>query len=203
MQTLVTNGSYCSISGHRRPLVPIGSTYFKGSVAIGPIWNWSHCGTVLYASLSKVHILTDSHKKAFLFGPWVPWSAGFHPMTPDPRVHGPTRGWRSKSRASFKSVSSTFLLWKQLWQIVGRTSVSLVTLTNGSRNEDHHDLYFTVKWFCLISSRLFNVWTSYFGIMCQYALMFDLKINIGHYDLYFMVQWFCLISWRLFDIWTS
>ena len=46
-----------------------------------------------------------------------------------------------------------------------------------------------VQWFCLISWRLFDTWTSYFGIMCQY----DLKINVGHYDLYFMVQWFCLV----------
>ena len=28
----------------------------------------------------------------------------------------------------------------------------------------------------------------YFGIMSQYDLMFDLKINVGHCDLYFMVQ---------------
>ena len=58
------------------------------------------------------------------------------------------------------------------------------------------------QWFCLISWRLFDIWTPYFGIMSQYDPMFDLKINAGHLDLYFMVQWFCLISWRLFDIWT-
>ena len=61
---------------------------------------------------------------------------------------------------------------------------------------------FMVQWFCLISWRLFDVSTPYFGIMSQYDLIFDLKINVGHCDLYFMVQWFCLISWRLFDIWT-
>ena len=59
-----------------------------------------------------------------------------------------------------------------------------------------------VQWFCLIFWRLFDVWTSYFGIMSQYDTTFDLKINVGHCDLYFMVQWFYLISWRLFDIWT-
>ena len=48
--------------------------------------------------------------------------------------------------------------------------------------------------------RLFDVSTSYFGIMSQYDTMFDLKLNVGHCDLYFMVQWFCLVSWRLFDI---
>ena len=69
-------------------------------------------------------------------------------------------------------------------------------------NVGHCDLYFMVQWVCLISWRLFDISTSYFGIMSQYDLMFDLKINVGHCDLYFMVQWFCLISWRLFDIWT-
>ena len=98
---------------------------------------------------------------------------------------------------------STFLLWKQLRQIGGRTSVRLVTLTCGSWSEGQHDPYFTVQWFCLISWRLFDVWTSYFGIMSQYDLTCDLRINVGHYDLYFTVQWFCLISWRLFDVWTS
>ena len=65
------------------------------------------------------------------------------------------------------------------------------------------DLYFTVKWFCLISWRLFDICTSYFGSMNQYDQRFDLKINVGHCDQYFMVQWFCLISWGLFDICTS
>ena len=32
----------------------------------------------------------------------------------------------------------------------------------------HCDLYFMVQWFCLISWRLFDVWTSYFGILSQY-----------------------------------
>ena len=57
--------------------------------------------------------------------------------------------------------------------------------------------------FCLISLRLFDVWTSYFGLTSQHDLTFDLKINVGHCDPYFMVQWFCLISWRLFHVWTS
>ena len=58
----------------------------------------------------------------------------------------------------------------------------------------HCDLYFMVRWLCLISWRLFHVWTSLFGIMNQYDPMHDLKINVGHCDLYFTVQWFCLIS---------
>ena len=97
---------------------------------------------------------------------------------------------------------STFLLWKQLVQIFGQTWLNLVTWTCGSWSEGQHDLYFTVQWFCLISWRLFDERTSYFGIMNQYNPRFDLKINVGHCDLYFMVQWFCFVSWRLFDVWT-
>ena len=84
-------------------------------------------------------------------------------------------------------------------QVVGQTWLTLVTWTCGSWSKGQHDLYFTVHWFCLISWRLFDVWTSYFGIMSRYDTTFDLKINVGHCDLYFMVQWFCLIAWRLFD----
>ena len=87
-------------------------------------------------------------------------------------------------------------------QIVGQAWLSFVTLTCGSWSEGQHDLYFTVQWFCLISLRLFDVYTSYFGIMNKYDTRFDLKINLGHSDLYFMVQWFCLLSWRLFDVWV-
>ena len=80
---------------------------------------------------------------------------------------------------------STLLLWKQLKQIVGWTSVSLLTLTYGAWCEGHHDLYFTVQWFCLISWRLFDVRTSYFGIISQYDLTFDLKINVGHWPVFY------------------
>ena len=69
-------------------------------------------------------------------------------------------------------------------QIVGRTLVSLVTLTCGSWSEGEHDLYFTVQWFCLISWKLFDVWTSYFGIMSRYDPMFDLKINVGNWPIF-------------------
>ena len=55
-------------------------------------------------------------------------------------------------------------------------------------NVGHCDLYFMVKWFWVISWKLFDVWTSDFGIMGQYDLTFDLKINVGLSDLYFMVQ---------------
>ena len=67
----------------------------------------------------------------------------------------------------------------------------------------HCDLYFMVHWFCHISWRLFDVWTSYFEIMSQNDPTFDRKINVGLCDLYFMVQWFCLIYPRIFDGWMS
>ena len=51
-------------------------------------------------------------------------------------------------------------------------------------------LYFVVQWFYLISWRLFDIWTPYFGIMSQYDPMFDLKIFVAHCVLYFMVQWY-------------
>ena len=61
-----------------------------------------------------------------------------------------------------------------------------------------------LHWFCLISRRLFDVWTSYFGIMSQYDPTCDLKTkNKGHCDIYFSVHWFCLLSWRLCNVWTS
>ena len=55
----------------------------------------------------------------------------------------------------------------------------------------------------ILPSWLFDVCTSYLGIMNQYDPRFDRKINVGHCDLYFMVQWFYLVSGRLFDVWTS
>ena len=72
-------------------------------------------------------------------------------------------------------------------QIVNRIWLKLVTWTCGS---------WSGPWFCLISWRLFDIYTSYFGSMNQYDPMFDLKINVDHCDLYLMVQWVCLI-------WTS
>ena len=71
-------------------------------------------------------------------------------------------------------------------------------------NVGHCDLYSMVQWFCLISWRLFDVWTIYYlGLRVGMTQKFYFKINKGHYDPYFMVQWFCLISWRLFDACTS
>ena len=89
-------------------------------------------------------------------------------------------GLEVKIQDTFKKCFSTLLLWKQLRQIVGQTSLSLVTLTCGSWSEGHHDLNFPVQWFCLISWRLFDVRTLYFEITSQYDSMFDLKIIVCH-----------------------
>ena len=124
---------------------------------------------------------------------FIPWL-----LTPGSIPRG---GARSKSWTPLKSVFLLFLLWKQLMQIVGQTWLNLVTWTCGSWSEGQHDLYFKLQWFCLISWRLFDLCTSYFGSMNQYDPAFYLKINVGHCDLYFMVQWFCLIY--LMYIWTS
>ena len=69
-------------------------------------------------------------------------------------------------------------------QIVGRTWLNLVTWTCGSWSQGQHDLYFIVQWFCLISWRLFDVCTSYFGSMNQHDPTFDLKINVGHWPIF-------------------
>ena len=103
----------------------------------------------------------------------------------------------SMPRTPLKSVSA-FLFYKQFMQIVGaQTSVHLMTLTYVSWSEGQHDLYFTIKC-CLI-----DWWTSYFGIMHQYDITFNFKLNVGFSDLYFTVQCFCLISWRVLDRWIS
>ena len=38
-----------------------------------------------------VYISANTHQKAFIFGPLLPWRVGIHSMTTDPRVHAP--GW--------------------------------------------------------------------------------------------------------------
>ena len=66
-------------------------------------------------------------------------------------------------------------------RIVGWTWLDLMIWTCGSWSEGQNDLNFLVQWFCLISWRLFDVCTSYFGSINQYDPTFDLKINV--------VQW--------------
>ena len=81
--------------------------------------------------------------------------------------------------------------------------VSLVTFTCGSWSEGQHDPYFTVHWFCLISWRLFDVWTSHFW---DYESVWpDVwpQNKSRSLWLYFIVQCLCLVFWRLFDVWIS
>ena len=88
-------------------------------------------------------------------------------------------------------------VWPDVWP--QNKCISLLPIFHGPLIVGHCDLYFMVQWLCVISWRLFDVWTSSLGIMGQYDRTFDLKINVYHCYLYFMVHWFCLISQRLFD----
>ena len=105
------------------------------------------------------------------------------------------------------NVFSTFLLWKQLSQIVGRTSASLVTLTCRSWSECQHDPYFTIQWFCLISWKLFDLWISLIKIMSQYDPTFDLKINVSHYiswssDFALYLQDYLIYEHHTLELWV-
>ena len=157
---------------------------------------------VLRSSNSSGVYLTNHSSKSIHI--WITGTLegrlSFHDSSPQGPCPGV--GLQVKIWDTFKKCFSTFLLWNQLMQIVCWIWLNLVTWLCGSWSEGQHDLYFTVQWFCLISWRVFDVCTSYFGSMNQYDPTFDLKINVGHCDLYCMVQWFCLKSWRLFDVWT-
>ena len=39
-----------------------------------------------------VYISATAYRKAFMFGPYLPWRVGIHSMTPIPRVHAPWWG---------------------------------------------------------------------------------------------------------------
>ena len=93
---------------------------------------------------------------------YIPWL-----LTPGSMPQGGARG-QKLGNLKKKCFFSTFLLWKQLMQIVGQTWLNLVTCICGSWSEVQHDLNFTVQWFCLISWRLFDVCIWYFRIITQY-----------------------------------
>ena len=94
-------------------------------------------------------------------------------------------------------------VWPNDWHTLGLW-VSMTTFYL-KINVGHCDLYFLVQWFYLISWRLFDIWTPYFGIMSQYDPMFDLKIFIAHCDIFHgpvilpyilkTVQWLNIILW--------
>ena len=56
--------------------------------------------------------------------------------------------------------------------------------------------YFMIQWFypVHVSWRLFDGWTSSYGIMSQCDSKIDFILSRGHSDLYFTFQWFCLWS---------
>ena len=70
-------------------------------------------------------------------------------------------------------------------------------------NVVHCDLYFMVQWFCLISWRLFDIWTPYFGIMSQYDPMLDLKINVGHCDFALYLEDYLIYEHHTLRLWVS
>ena len=112
--------------------------------------------------------------------------------------------WRSAWPIFYGPLILPYIL-KTIWciYIILSEYESVQSMFDLKINVGHLDLYFMVQWFCLISWRLFHVWTALLGIINQYVPVHDLKINVGHRDLYVMVQWFCLVSWRLFDVCTS
>ena len=57
-----------------------------------------------------VYISATTYQKAFIFGPLLPWRVGIHSMTPDPRVHAPGWGERSKSRTPLKVHFLSFVM---------------------------------------------------------------------------------------------
>ena len=127
------------------PLVSMAHLY----VFWNDIWRW-HIGLrwaiVDSHSSESIHIWTIGTLEGRL---------SFHDSWP--RGWCPGVGLEVKIQDTFKKCFfSTFLLCKQLRQII--TSVSLVTLTYRSWSKGEHDLYFTVQWFCLISGKTFLIY---------------------------------------------
>ena len=99
--------------------------------------------------------------------------------------------------------------WRSLWPIfhgpvilpyIVKTFICQHDLTFDLKiNVGQCDLYFMVQWFYLVSWRLFDVWTSYFGIISQYDPTLDLEINVGQCDLYFIGS--VILSYNLKTIW--
>ena len=137
--------------------------------------------------IRKHSYLDHRYPGGLAFIPWI--------LTPGSMPHDGARG------QNLGHLPKVFFYFSVM-QIVGRTWLNLVTWACGSWSEGQHDLYFTVQWFCLISWRLFDVYTSYF-IWISMNRCLTSKLMLSHCDLYSMVQWFCLISWRLFDVWTT
>ena len=115
------------------------------------------------------------------------------PQVPCPRVGQEVKIWDI-----FKKCFSSFLLWKQLMQIVVQTWMA---------QSCDIDLW-VMKWRSAWPIFHSPVILAYIlkTISCMYIVLWDYEsvwpevwpqINVGHCDLYFTVQWFCLVSWRL------
>ena len=81
------------------------------------------------------------------------------------------------------------MIWSYILKVIWCMNILIwdyesVWPNNLKINVGHCDLYFMVQWFCVTAWRLFDVWTSYFGIMGQHDLTFDLKINVGLCDIF-------------------
>ena len=124
----------------------------------------------------------------------------------------PRGGARGQNLDTFKKCFSTFLLWNNLGRlrsdlwVMKRKSPwpifhSPVILPNILKTFwyknailwDYESIWPDVwpqnkcrsLWpVFLISWRLFDIWTPYFGIMSQYDPVFDLKINVGHWPIF-------------------
>ena len=153
-------------------IFPFIHSYVRSFIISSYTWNcfkvYFKATQVEYISPESIYIWTIGTLEGRL---------SFHDSRPQSPCPG--MGLEVKTRTLLKSVFLLFLLWQHFMQIVGRTWLILVTWTCGSWSEGQHDLYVTVQWFCLISWRLFDVCTSYFGSMNQYDPTFDLKINVG------------------------
>ena len=50
---------------------------------------------------------------------------------------------------------------------------------------------------------IFDLWTSYFGIMSQYNTTFDLKINVGHCDFALYLEDYLIYEHHTLGLWVS
>ena len=123
---------------------PFVRSYVRSFVRPSRSWNLRQSFPQSCIIVSQVeYISRTTHQKAFIFGSYVlGGSASIQWLS---RV-----GLDVNILDTFKKGFTTFLLWKQLMQIVGQTWLNLVTLTCGSWSEGQHDLYFAILWYCLI-----------------------------------------------------
>ena len=106
-----------------------------------PSRSWNYFKVLRSSNSSGVYLTNHSSESIHI------WTIGtlkgqlsFHDSSPQGPCPGV--GLEVKTLDTFKKCFSTFMLWNQLMQIVGRTWLNLVTWTCGSWSEGQHDLYF-------------------------------------------------------------